>query len=655
MPGRTAWLGFHQTIAPNWHTYWTNPGDSGEPPQIEWTLPAGYSIGAFAWPHPERIRVGPAMSFGYSREVLLPIPVTVPANAAPGSSVTLSGRASWLVCEKECIPEEAPVSITLPIATGEPAPDHVGAPMIAKARQAVPTASPWPASFTASANAVTLRVDAPNLKAERIAEAWFYPMRWGVIDLTAEQKTRVDDRGIAIEVARGQLPEGTAGPIDGVLVLTEKLDGRTAAQAFSLTVQPASAASGAALWQALLLALAGGLVLNLMPCVLPVLSVKALGLIQHAGESSSAMRRHGLAYTAGVLASFALVAGTLLALRAGGERVGWGFQLQSPIVVTLLAYLLFAMALSLSGVFTIGGRLAGAGHSLAAKPGYAGSFFTGALAAVAATPCTAPFMGAAVGFAVTQPWATGLLVFEALGLGLALPYLALTMVPAWRRFLPRPGAWMKRLEELLAFPLYASVAWLVWVVSQQAGSTGVAAALTGLVLIGLAAWLFQATDGARPRWRTVGLVAVAALVVIAVALGPISGGLSAAGPDRAREPGEKSEAFNPKRLAELRTEGKPVFVNVTAAWCITCLVNERVALKSAAVTEAFRQKGVVVLKADWTNRDPVITELLGTFGRNGVPLYLLYPPTGAGRPAGEPAVLPQILSESTVIDAVNQI
>ena len=657
VPGKTFWIGLRQDIAPGWHTYWINPGDSGEAPQIAWALPAGFAAGDIAWPHPERIAVGPAMSYGYSREVVLPIPVTAPADLAPGARVTLSGRASWLVCEKECIPEEAPVSLTLPVAAGEPSPHPTGASLVARARRAVPSPSPWPASFTATPEIVTLTVAARGLAPERIAEVWFYPARWGVIDHAAPQEARVDTRGITVAVARGQLPDATAAPIDGVLVLTERLDGSTARQAFAVRATPGSAAPaafGVSLLQAVALAVAGGLVLNLMPCVLPVLSVKALGLVQHASESRAAMRRHGLAYTAGVLASFAAVAGTLIALRAGGEGIGWGFQLQSPLFVTLLAYLLFAMALALSGVFVIGGRLAGAGQALATRPGYPGSFFTGALAAVAATPCTAPFMGAAVGFAVTQPWATGLLVFEALGLGLALPYLLLTLIPAWRRFLPRPGAWMKRLEQLLAFPLYASVAWLVWVLSQQAGPTGVAAALTGLVLIAFAAWLYQVSRDASVTWRRTGLTAVGALVLAAVAVGPLAGAASAPGPARAG--GARDEAFTPRRLAELRGQGRPVFVNVTAAWCITCLVNERVALRSSAVTEAFAKKGVVILKADWTNRDPSITEVLGSFGRSGVPLYLLYPPAAAGRAAaGEPAVLPQILSEGAVLEAVNKI
>jgi thiol:disulfide interchange protein DsbD len=653
-PGKTFWIGLRQTIAPGWHTYWSNPGDSGESPQIDWTLPAGFAAAEISWPNPERIRLGPAMSYGYSNEVTLPIQVTAPANLVPGTRVTLSGRASWLVCEKECIPEEAPVSLSLPVVAGEPGPHPTGAALIARARQAVPSPSPWPVSFTANPETVTFTVAARGLVPDRIAEVWFYPARWGAIDHAAPQRARVDARGITIEVARGQLPEATAAPIDGVLVLTERLDGGAVRQAFTLRAAPATTTSATALLQAVALALAGGILLNLMPCVLPVLSVKALGLIQHAAGSASAMRRHGLAYVAGVLLSFAVVAGTLLALRAGGEHIGWGFQLQSPLVVTLLAYLLFAMALALSGVFVIGGRLTGVGQSLAGRSGYSGSFFTGALAAVAATPCTAPFMGAAVGFAVTQPWTTGLLVFEALGLGLALPYLLLTMIPAWRRFLPRPGAWMKRLEELLAFPLYASVAWLVWVLSQQAGPTAVAAALAGLVLIGLAAWLYQASRHARAVWRRVGLTAVAALVMGAVALGPLAGTAPARAPVTA--PSGREEAFSPRRLAELRAQGRPVFVNVTAAWCITCLVNERVALRSDAVADAFAKKGVVVLKADWTSRDAVIAEMLGSFGRSGVPLYLLYAPAAVGgRTARAPVVLPQILTEGAVIDAVNKI
>ncbi len=406
------------------------------------------------WPHPERIPAGPAMSYGYSGEVVLLTRLGVPADLPRDRPLTLRARASWLACERICIPEEAQVSLTLPVAAGPPAADPRGAAAIAAARRLVPAPSPWPATVSADAATVTLRVAAPGLAPGPIAEVWFYPARWGVIEQAARQEVAVDERGITVRVARGPLEEAARGPVGGVLVIKERLAQGTASQAFVVRAGPATATGGAgALAAAVGLALLGGILLNAMPCVLPVLSVKVLALVTHAEGDGAAMRRHGLAYTAGVLASFAVLAGALVGLRAAGAEVGWGFQLQSPVVVAILAYVLFALGLSLSGVFVIGARAAGVGQRLAGRPGYAGSFFTGALATVAATPCTAPFMGVATGFALTQPPARALLVFEALGLGLALPYLALALVPAWRRGLPRPGPWMVRVKQVLAFPL----------------------------------------------------------------------------------------------------------------------------------------------------------------------------------------------------------
>ena len=659
-PGQPLWVGLHQRIAPGWHTYWMNPGDSGEPPRIEWSLPAGFTAGDVVWPLPERLRVGPAMTYGYSGEVVLPLPITVPADLVAGQRVPLRGKASWLVCEKVCIPEEAPISLTLPVTSGAAPPDPRGSALIAAARRASPTTSPWPAWFTATSDQVTFTVGAQGLTTDRITDVWFYPAQWGAIDLAAPQRAHVDASGIRIDIARGSLREAAAAPIDGVLMVAERLDGGVARHAFSLKATPRAAVAEdgqsamLSLLRAVGLALAGGLVLNLMPCVLPVLAVKAVGLVQHSTGPRGVLRAHGLAYTAGVTASFAIVAGALIALRAGGEQLGWGFQLQSPAVVTLLAWLFFVLALSLSGVITVSGRFAGAGQSAAARPGYAGSFATGALATVAATPCTAPFMGAAVGFAVTQPWPAALLVFEALGLGLALPYLILTFVPGWGRLLPRPGPWMARLEQFLAFPLYASAAWLVWVVSQQAGSNGVAAALAGVVVIAFACWLHRTLGGVRALWRRAATLAVVAmlpaLIVGIVALAPLGAGTRSPAPETAGAVGW--EPFSPERLAALRAAGQPVFVNFTAAWCVTCLVNERVALRSPAVAEVFAKKGVVALKADWTARDPAISRVLGSLGRSGVPLYALYPPAPAD---GTPTFLPQILTEGAVIDAIDKL
>jgi thiol:disulfide interchange protein DsbD len=656
-PGRQHWIGIRQRIAPGWHTYWVNPGDSGEAMAVEWTLPAGFAAGDLVWPYPERIPVGSAMSFGYTGEVVVLAPLSVPAGLAPGREVSLRASARWLVCADICIPEEGAVALTLPVASGAAPADPRGAAAIASARRAVPVPSPWRASFAVTGDTVELALGAPTRVAERVAEARFFPARWGAIEHAAAQEVGARDSGLVLRMARGPLPEAAESPLEGVLVLTERLDAGPATHALALRAAPrgrGAAAGGAgpprpSLLQALGLALAGGLILNLMPCVLPVLSVKALGLAQHAAASRAAAAAHGLAYTAGVLISFALLAGALLALRAGGAQIGWGFQLQSPLFVTALAYVFFALGLSLSGVVAIGTRVSGVGHRLAARSGHAGSFFTGALATVAATPCTAPFMGVAVGYALAAPPGPALLVFEALGLGLALPYLALALVPAWRRHLPRPGAWMERLRRFLALPLYATAAWLLWVLGRQVGPEGALAALGGLALVAIAAGLRRAARSAPPRWRFAasGAAAASLLGAVALAWAPAATPSGAGGAAPGADAGIAWEPFTESRLARLRAEGTPVFVNATAAWCITCLVNERVALRSPAVAAAFADRRIAYLKADWTNRDPRIAAMLESFGRSGVPLYVFYPSTGA-----EPTVLPQVLTESTVLEAV---
>jgi thiol:disulfide interchange protein DsbD len=661
-PGAPFWVALRQRISPGWHTYWENPGDTGEPTTLDWTLAPGTIAEEIAWPPPERIRTGPAMSYGYSGEVLLPVRITPPATLRPGDQFRLRADAAWVVCEKECIPEEATVSLTLPVIAGPPSADPRWGPAIGRARAAIPQPSPWPVTVTARTDTVTIQVAAAGLHPGRIVEAWFYPLEWGLLDYAAAQEMTASADTLTLRVARGPLPEATARPVEGVLVITERLDGGSVRQAFAVRADPPAAAAGAAgatswrtLLQALGLALAGGVVLNVMPCVLPVLSVKALALAGLGGGSRAVMRAHGLAYTGGVLVSFAIVAGGLLALRAGGERVGWGFQLQSPAFVTLLAYLLFVMGLTLSGVVIPGSRLAGVGSHLASRGGYSGSFFAGALATVVATPCTAPFMATAVGYALTQPAPVALAVFVALGLGLALPFLAISLVPAWARLLPRPGAWMEWLKQLLAFPLYGSAAWLIWVLSQQTGPMGLAACLAGLVLLALAGWLYGATRHGVGPWHGFGRAVAAACAMVALGVAPFAATLTA----RTGSPaagGPSWEPYTAARLAELRGRGVPVFVNVTAAWCITCLVNERVALRSPEVTASLARKGVASLKADWTNRDPAIAQVLASFRRSGVPLYVLYPGQATGARDGDrPRVLPQILTEGIVLEALERL
>ena len=401
----------------------------------------------------------------------------------------------------------------------------------------------------------------------------------------------------------------------------------------------------------MLFAVLGGLVLNLMPCVFPVLSIKAIGLVEQAKKHPRTVRTKGLVFAAGVIVSMLTLAGILLILRAGGDAIGWGFQLQSPLFVTLMVYLLLLVGLNLSGVFEFGGGLAGVGDELTHGNTYRASFFTGVLTTLVATPCTAPFMAAAVGAALTQTPVVALAIFSALGVGLALPYLALSFAPGLRRALPRPGTWMEILKELFAFPMYASAAWLLWVLAQQTSAIGLGAAFAGCVLVALAAWAYEKSKGGSRLGRIAASAAAALALLVAVGLPVALEGApaiaGAARTDGARD-AVRWEAYDPKRVAALRAAGKPLLINFTASWCLTCLVNERNAFADPAVLAILRDKGVTLMKGDWTNRDARITQALAEFGRAGVPLYVVY---DAKPGSSAPLVLPQLLTAGIVEDA----
>jgi thiol:disulfide interchange protein DsbD len=532
--------------------------------------------------------------------------------------------------------------------------------------------------------AMLLRVPAAPLPSDPISVT-FFADHWGFIEHAAPQPWELDGGQLILTLTPGAAADSTAptgilvvGSADGTRAL--RIDASANEASSSTDPQRASSAAESrdvssaaplALPTALLFALIGGTVLNLMPCVFPVLAIKALALAQHGGTALRHRALHSAAYTAGVLLLFTAVALLLLALRAGGAALGWGFQLQSPVFVVLMAYLFLTLGLSLAGAVTLGAGLMGVGQigvgqigvgqigvtrTGTAGPGpqreYLGAFMTGALAALVAAPCTAPFMGAAVGYAVAQPWPIALAVIMTLGLGMALPFAALALSPALARRLPRPGRWMEYLKQFLAFPMFATAAWLLWVLSQQTGPAGVGAALAGAILLALALWLLEVTRAATGSWRRFGngasLVSGLAALWLAVGLVPNQAALpSHAGSSSQRSTsGPAAEAFSAQRLADARAAGQPVFVNMTAAWCITCLVNERVALDRRDVISAFADGGVLYLKGDWTNRDAAITEYLADYGRNGVPLYVYYPPSS------EPIVLPQVLSESVVLDVL---
>ncbi len=666
VPGKTLTVAVRERMEPGWHTYWANPGDSGQPTSIEWILPDSAKAGPILWPLPHVIPVGPLAEYGYSGEALLLTEIEVPAGAA--GSITLAAKVSYLVCKDICVPEEGRAELTLPVAA-EAAPSG-SAGEIAKARAALAKPLPGTASYTVNAarGALRLTVTAEPALFEGVTDARFYPLTWGPVSNPAAQPKKIAGGELILDLQQGDTKE-TPAKLEGVLILTkgsgegartgytvsaargpdsssagglfDNTDG-TAGQVNSANRAAASGAVSGSVFIAVIFAFLGGAILNLMPCVFPVLALKALGF---AKAADGGHRQQGIAYLGGVLVSFAVLAAVIAVLREGSEALGWGFQFQSPAFVLTLALLFFLMGLSLSGVVTFGGGLMAAGDSLSRKPGNTGYFFTGVLAAIAATPCTAPFMGAAVGYAMTQPTAVLVAVMLALGLGFAAPVVALSFSPAMQKVLPKPGAWMETLKQVLAFPLYATAAWLVWVLSIQTGSDGVMAAALGAVGVGFAAWLAGKTVNAS---LPVKLVAPA-LGAAAVGLGLMLA--TAAQTENTASGAEasmlKEEPFTQARLDELKAQGRPVFVNLTAAWCITCKVNERVALRSGEVARAFQAGGITYLKGDWTKANPEITALLEHFGRAGVPLYLFYPGHGAS-----PRVLPQILTESRVLDEI---
>ncbi len=640
-PGQPLWLALRFTLQPEWHTYWENPGDSGEAPRIVWDLPAGYSAGAINWPTPERLPVGPLMNFGYSGEAWLLVPVSTPARIEAGA-VTLRARATWLVCREECIPERGEFELTLPVAADGTATSDAGAnaALFAEARARLPRPLAGP-SFDVDGDG-TLRLWLQGVGGEDLRAAWFFPRDYGVLAQAEPQVlTRVGAHAM-LRLPPGDLPPDPATGLSGVLVVEREGAVAGPAEAYAIAAPPGGPGGGpdVRLIAALAMALGGGLLLNLMPCVFPVLSLKALHLARHGRDQPARTRASALAFTAGVLTSFLIVAGLLLLLRAGGAAVGWGFQLQSPAFVAALAWLMLALGLWLSGVWSLGSGWMGVGQQLAARPGYAGEFFTGVLAVVVATPCTAPFMGVALGYALAQPPTLALAVFLALGAGMALPWLAIAVFPALAQRLPRPGAWMERFKQLLAFPLYATAAWLLWVLSQQVDAHGLALALAGLVAVALLAWSLEWARVAA-RHRAVPWVALTGLVLLAW----LARDIDTAAPDADRVAVRNAwEPYDAIRLDDLRARGVPVLVDFTAAWCITCQVNERVALDTVATRQALAELGAARMKADWTRHDPAITRILAAHGRSGVPLVLFYPPGG-----GEPQAWPAVLTEGWVL------
>ena len=656
-PGGVVHLALRQQIAPGWHTYWRNPGDSGQATTLAWTLPPGWTAGDIVWAPPKKLPLPPLMDYGYEGQVLLPVAVTVPKNAAPGQSVTLKARADYLVCQQVCVPEGADLSFSLPVAA-----TATSDPVWAAAIGAALGASPKPAGLAASVTPGTplkLSITGPAVTGANVTDAYFFPYDSSAIDHAQPQTIERGPKGLTLSLTPGVAFKAAKPPaqMDGVLQVGGKVYEVDATAGPPLAGASGLGAPGPAVapadMTAILIAIAsafvGGLILNLMPCVFPILSMKAIALARHAHGRSASL--HGLAFMGGVVATFLALAGALIVARAAGQAVGWGFQLQSPAVVAGLALVMLLTALNLSGVFEVGESLqAAAGEAGGADTGNLwGSALTGVLAVAVAAPCTAPFMAPAIGFALTQGPVIALAIFLSLGVGLAAPFTLLAFAPVLLKLLPRPGAWMDTLKGVLAFPMYGAAAWLVWVFSQQAGTLGLAALMAAAVFAGFAAWLYGKAQGARMAgakpWARLALAGLSMATALVLAFWPAGAPPASAGARGAIA----SVRFSPAKLDALRAGGTPVLLDFTAAWCVTCQVNERVALTTPEVSEAFRRTGVVYMVGDWTNRDAAIAQFLTANGRAGVPLYLMY-----GKGGAAPVTLPQILTPGIVVDAVNK-
>ena len=661
-PGKQVWLGLQLAHQPEWHTYWKNSGDSGLPTMLEWQLPAGVTAGEIAWPTPKKIPIGTLANYGYEKTVLLPVPVTVAENFS-GTQLDVKLKAAWLVCRKECIPQEGDFSLSIPAKSST----AISSQLFQAAFDATPkqlgvgTSQVEVSDAKGKAIKVSLSGLPVSLQGKNLA---FFPETGGVIEPAAAWQQAWQGAVWTAQVPlSGQRTESPT-----VMPLVVALDGDATGRAYRIdtpvkgewpkvaaaaTLPPAleaalkaNASSGAAplqasapaigLWAALLGALLGGLILNLMPCVFPVLAIKVVSFV-HVKDQASRVTT-GLAYTAGVVLSFLALGALLLGLRAAGEQLGWGFQLQSPAVVAALAVLFTLMGLNLAGLFEFGSFLPTRVASLQAKNPAIDSFLSGVLATAIASPCTAPFMGASLGYALGLPAVQALAVFGAIGLGMALPYLAASMVPAVARALPRPGAWMVTFKQLMAFPMFATVVWLVWVLGQQSGIDGAGALLGLLVLMALTIWALTL----KGRTRTVmAAFSIAASAAALWAIGPNITRLQDASVSTSQV-ASGWQAWEPGRVDQLNAQGQSVFVDFTAAWCVTCQYNKKTTLSNPAVLADIEAKKVALLRADWTRRDPAVTAALGQLGRSGVPVYVIY------KPGRAPVVLSEILSVDDV-------
>ena len=645
-------IGLRLQHDPHWHTYWLNPG-TGLPTAIQWTLPDGFSAGPIQWPAPHVIKdhSGMITGNGYEGDALLPITITPPADLKPGTTITLQAQVDWLMCEEICMPGDAQLSLMIPVSAETP---QINGELGQRLRSVVETLpvslDSWTATASRTGNRITLNV-APS------ADATHSP---------ASLRFFADDNLVAYE-----LPQTITTNADGSFTLTlpvslespadtSQLHGVLTSEngwhadgsqrglridvpftaAIATTSPLSSEGTASTLIGTLALAFIGGLILNLMPCVFPVLGIKILGFVNQAGSDRRKVALHGIMFTVGVLASFWLLAGVLAVLRTGGAELGWGFQLQSPLFVYLLSVLLLVFALNMSGLFEFGMSAVGVGSGLQSKSGYTGSFFTGVLATVVATPCSAPFLAPALGAALALPVVQSFTIFTVIAIGLSTPYLLLSIFPGAIKILPRPGAWMETFKQFMAFPLYATVGYLVWVLAGQLEQGAMLTALIGLVVIAMGVWIYG-------RWNAPGASAGRAKFGLLAGLAVFAIGAWTGWPQAPVENEVKWQKWSAERVASLRAEDRIIYVDFTARWCATCQANKKLVFGNDEVLQYFADNKIVALRGDWTNQDPLITAELAKYNRSAVPFNVIWMPSQP-----DPILLPELLTAGTVLDAL---
>ncbi len=656
--GGSITVGFYIEPDATWHAYWSNPGDAGMEPSIDWQLPDGFAAGEFEFPTPHLLPFGELNTYGFEEPILLLSEVTVPAGLNPGDEIIVGGAARWVVCDdKICVPERADVSLTL--AVGDGAANVAAADRFAAARAALPQAVDWPAQFSVGDGKVTLEIAAAE-SPPSLDDAYLYVESKSLVQY-GTQSAGFTRSGLSF-VMDAHRNAGEADATRAVLAYTDANgEHRSVALQIEQSSDALAAAGGAGVvasdggmgfLQAALFAFIGGIILNLMPCVFPILSMKALSLVNMGQQDQRAARESGIIYTIGILVAFAAIGAALLVIRSAGEAVGWGFQMQNPLINVGLGLLMVLIAMNLLGIFEIGTRVMGVGQGLTEGGERKSAFFTGLLAVVVATPCTAPFMAGALGYALAQPPVLSMAIFLALGFGLAFPYLLLSFVPALGRIMPKPGAWMESFKHFLAFPMILTALWLFWVVGKQLGATSMTIALLAAVALAFALWAYGKAPASNMKgaWYT---TALAGLIGCGIAFSQVEANRFVA-----RAEGDYSagmlggleiEHFDPVRVKQYIADGQPTFVYFTADWCISCKANERVALSTDTVAQAFNERGIKVVEGDWTMEDPVITEWLEMYDRAGVPLYLYFP---QGSSLETVTILPQILTPGLVVDAI---